>query len=400
MSCPYGREDLSAYVDAEVDEPTASGIREHLRACPSCKREVGTLKTVAGMVAELPRVEPDAAVTWNAERMAPRTPASLHCPVVLPDASALIDGELPSEEAQNVLGHLAGCEPCYQAFKDLERLSEAMIATDPAPVPAGLEARIMAAIAAEGRFSLRRWLLGACEVCTPPARVAFRYATAAAFVMAVVLGVLHFAAPGGLSLEAVTAPTTAVAVIQEVSPAATPEPAGPTVRPTPVKVAGEASRPGAAPRRPLADAAPRPAPEGSSAPLIARPPGEGLAAPPPARETPTAPLRDLAPVGPMMVSRPPSHPAPTAEPDQPGISHPDAAPSGGGPSGPPPTRMAGRRTPGGAAPETRAPRVPSPPSAPAGGGIDPERLRAAEERLNETVRAVGRTQPKGFTINP
>jgi hypothetical protein len=62
--------------------------------------------------------------------------------------------------------------------------------------------------------------------------------------------------------------------------------------------------------------------------------------------------------------------------------------------------MAERRTPGGAAPETRAPRVPSPPSAPAGGGIDPERLRAAEERLNETVRAVGRTQPKGFTINP
>ena len=63
MTCPYSREDLSAYIDAEVDETTQARLREHVRVCPKCKREVAWLRTLAQMVGDLPRVEPDTAVT-------------------------------------------------------------------------------------------------------------------------------------------------------------------------------------------------------------------------------------------------------------------------------------------------------------------------------------------------
>ena len=423
MGCPYDREDLSAYVDAEVDETTGSGIREHLRVCVACKREVASLKMLSRMVGALPRVEPDTAVTWSTERLAPRTSAALHCPVVLPEASALIDGELNEEDAQAVIGHIAGCTPCHRVYRDLERISEVMAATPPVPAPAGLEARVMAAIEAEGRFSLRRWLLGACEVCEPTARVAFRFAAAAAFVAILALGVLYAIAPNGVSLETVTAPTATVAVVpgaaDGLAPAVTDDTPGDVGAPS---ATGEPARPGPVPAHPSPTGSPdHPTTAGAggsgahapggSAPTIVRPPGGSPITPlAPGPGTMPAPHGDLSPVGTMMASRPPVQPAPPTDPGRPGTSTPLPAPAKATPGAenvtpptPPPLRVA-ERSPSGetdADVHVRVPRRgPSTPVAAPSRGIDPDSLRAAEARLNETVRSVSRSQPRGFTVNP
>jgi anti-sigma factor RsiW len=94
MSCPYTKEDLSAFIDGEVDEATGRQIRRHLQACPECQREAASLRTVARMVRALPRSEPKRSCTWDTGRLAQDAPRVMRCTVVVPAASAYLDGEL------------------------------------------------------------------------------------------------------------------------------------------------------------------------------------------------------------------------------------------------------------------------------------------------------------------
>jgi anti-sigma factor RsiW len=421
MTCPYSREDLSAYIDAEVDETAHARIREHLRACPKCKREVAWLRTVAQMVGGLPRVEPDTALTWSAERQAAEPGQTMRCPVVLPEASAFLDGELPAGDAQAVLAHLAACDPCYHAFKDLERISEAMVATGPSAVPTGLEGRIMAAVQAERRFSLRRLLSRTCEACAPTARVSFRLAAAAVFVLAVLLAVWHTVGPQGpMPVVAVTGPTVAsapapapdVGPIVATAPVPTERPQAPVRRPGPAVLV-------ATPRPPtVPPTGPRPAP-GSPAPPL---PSGGTAHAPvgptpgvPSVPVPAVPDRtpppqpDASPLRSMMASLPPRHPSPPTEPATPATSKPSAVLAKSTPPGhdavaPPPIRVAELPPAGDAetdadihvhvsrtSPGATVPAVP--------GGLDTTRLRAAEARLKATMRDAARAQPRRFPIS-
>jgi anti-sigma factor RsiW len=424
MSCPYGREDLSAYIDAEVDESTHSGIREHLRVCPKCRREVAWLRALAGMVAGLPRAEPEAPIAWGAEGSAAPT---LRCPVVLPEASAFIDGELPPEGAHAVVAHLAACDPCHRAYKDLERISGMMVTTEPASVPAGLEARIAAAVAAERRFSLRRLFSRTCDACFPVARVSLRFAAAAALLLIAALGVWRLVGPGPRApLAPVVVPTMAVAAVPEVG-----NPSFPTV-PTPpaVEPTGERDRYGAAEARvtrlrstPVAggDGAVRPGERppsvgGGRAPTVVRPPGRpattpagpGSLGPVPPRPAESAPRTMVAVVS-------PSQPAPPAVPAATLPGRPPSVPGKSTPGG-----DGARRPPPAAPPLIRLANLPEPAPAegdadvhvhvtrsgadtlvsPAARGISPDHLRAAEARMNASTRAFVRSQPTRFPLNP
>ena len=422
MSCPYSREDLSAYIDAEVDESTHAGIREHLRTCPKCRREAAWLRTLAGMVANLPRVEPEASITWEAERLAPVAAPTLRCPVVLPEASAFIDGELPAEETQAVIAHLAACDPCYRAYRDIERISGMMVAAEPAPVPAGLEARIVAAVAAERRFSLRRLFSRTCESCVPAARVSLRFAAAAALLLVVALGVWHVVAPGGgVPGVPVIRPTAAVAVVPEAgNPSATivPMTAEPArepdrgvlagVRATPPRGIPVADRGGAsrAVERPMAVG-------GGGAPTIVRPPGgsavtpvgAGPASSGPPRPAESAPRTMMAALSPSQPSPPtaPGAPVPTRPPSTPVKSTPQS--DGVRRPAPLPVRLADLPGPapaeGDADVHVHVTRSGNGTPVPAvARGLEPDHLRAAEARLNESMRSFARTQPRRFPINP
>jgi anti-sigma factor RsiW len=420
MTCPCSREDLSAYIDAEVDETTQARIREHLRACPKCKREVAWLRTLAQMVGGLPRVEPDAAVTWNAERQAAEPSQTMRCPVVLPEASAFLDGELPAGDAQAVLAHLAACDPCYHAFKDLERISEAMIATEPAAVPSGLEERIMAAVQAERRFSLRRLFSRTCEACAPTARVSFRLAAAAVFVLAVLLAVWYTVGPQRpLPVVAVTASTVASAPGPEVGPVVRTAPMPgvmhhePAHRPGPTGAVASPSRPTATP------ASGRPGPEAPapSAPglgtvhtPVAPAPGVPSVPVPAVPDRTPPPQPDASHPRSMMASLPPSQPAPPTEPGTPATSEPSgvlgkSSPSGDNAATAPPVRVAELPSPGDAETDgdihVHVTRTNAGAAVPAvSRGLDATRLRAAEARLKATMRDAARAQPRRFPINP
>ncbi|MBM3475109.1 MAG: hypothetical protein FJX75_17750 [Armatimonadetes bacterium] len=422
MSCPYGREDLSAYIDAEVDESTHSGIREHLRACPKCRREVAWLKTLAGMVAGLPRVEPAASITWDAERSGPAAAPTLRCPVVLPEASAFIDGELSPEEAHAVVAHLAACDPCHRAYRDIERISGMMTATEPASVPAGLEARIVAALAAERRFSLRRLFSRTCETCFPVARVSLRFAAAAALLLVVALGVWYVVAPAGVPETPVFGLTPTVAGVPETgSPPTAGAPA--TTRPArePDRYVAAEARVTPPRSTPVGDrgSSPRPverptAAGGRGAPTVVRPPGGSAPTPVgPGPASPSSPGPAESAPRTMLAALSPSQPSPPAVPETPVPRLPPSAPGKSTPQGdglrrpglpePPLVRLANLPGPapaeGDADVHVHVTRSGAEGPVPAARGIAPDHLRAAEARVNESTRAFARSQPTRFPIN-
>lgn len=421
MSCPYDRQDLSAYVDGEIDGEAEGLIREHLRTCRSCRREVGWLKTVSRMVHRLPRLEPDTAITWKAERLGQAHRRVPGCAVVLPQASALLDDELPPEDGQQVIAHLASCEACYRAFKEIERVSETIAAIPWAPVPEGLEARIMAAIEAEGRFPVRRMFESARALLAPVPRVVVRLAVAAALVFAIGVGVWFAVRPGAQrpvefvkvrtavvggetnSLQTVSSPPTRALRIQ-VAEASRHKDLSRRVSPS--RLAGTPQSP------PSAElAAPPPArgaePSEHAAPTILRPPGEaGLVistpvASVPAREMLREPDKAIAGLGPEAVASAAAGPALVAPP---AVSSKSSLPQDGERPRQMPLLGVGQVPP----PAESDPDVhvhvaraqPRIPAAPPSSGIDSSSLKAAEARLNNSVRVLSRSEPRRFPISP
>jgi len=226
MSCPYTQEDLSAHVDGELDAATSARVREHLRVCPACEREVAWLSEVAEMVRALPPAAPQQATAWKAESLVDGAPRRLQCTVVLAEASAFIDGEPAEEHAADVQAHLFSCDACYHVYKQLEQVAEALQATEPVPVPAGLEQRVWAAVQADERAIVRGWLRKAFDCAVPGFRCSLRLAAAAVFLFAVSMGAWHYVAPRSLRGEVAPSPVAVVSPAAPTRPA--PRPSAPT----------------------------------------------------------------------------------------------------------------------------------------------------------------------------
>ena len=116
--------------------------------------------------------------------------------------SASIDRELKPAESAALEAHLEGCAECRGLLKDFRRLDEAMVSEPPPPVPAGLEARILASLPARGPVGAPR----------PFWRQAMPLAAAASIAMAVLLwlGGSHRLPPLSGTLPASVADRTSV----------------------------------------------------------------------------------------------------------------------------------------------------------------------------------------------
>ncbi|HJN16820.1 MAG TPA: zf-HC2 domain-containing protein [Armatimonadota bacterium] len=419
MSCNYNLEDLSAYVDREVDAEARLAIREHLRDCETCRTAVSELRQVADILHATPAVEPARSMVWGVFEGAPAKP--IHCAVVLPEGSAYIDGELDEDEVASLLAHLAKCDACYGAHKQLERVADGLAATQRANVPAGLDERIARAVERERKAVWRPVVSWASQVATPVVRVSVRLAAAALFLMALTLGVFYsfdrsfqgptewaksqFSRPAEVSTPAETGDLTPPMVDGMIAEA--PEPSDeptPSARPsTPTVVAStrpaEVSRPTIPPPtvettgpvvRPVVDSG------GPDAPA-------DLHATPPIDSTPA-----LAPSGPsgvpesVLASVQPGAPADDA-PSGPGASTPGglakATPTddGMGPVGPPleppPTLVAraGDPRPGDAGVVVFAPRATVTYDAGSSSDrVDSSSLSELARRTNVDLRAEGR----------
>lgn len=75
------RDQLSAYIDSELDVSAAERLERHLAECGRCRREMEQLRATVAALQELPAVEPPRSFTLSPERVAPRPPMPVASPL-------------------------------------------------------------------------------------------------------------------------------------------------------------------------------------------------------------------------------------------------------------------------------------------------------------------------------
>lgn len=66
------RDQLSAYLDGELDESAVAGLEGHLAECDSCRLELEQLRAAAAALRELPQAEAPRSFTLSPDQVAPR----------------------------------------------------------------------------------------------------------------------------------------------------------------------------------------------------------------------------------------------------------------------------------------------------------------------------------------
>lgn len=114
MSCTDLKEELSAFVDGQVDSALNVLISVHLQSCRSCSNQVKEIESLSRVLAcgVLPNNVPDI---W--ERMKNVLPSV--CDVIKEDLSAYLDGELSASAQEGVNKHLKECSDCLTCFRSL-----------------------------------------------------------------------------------------------------------------------------------------------------------------------------------------------------------------------------------------------------------------------------------------
>ncbi len=69
------RDQLSAYIDGELDDSAAERLERHLAECGRCRQEMEQLRATVAALQELPAVEPPRSFTLSPERAAAPRPA-------------------------------------------------------------------------------------------------------------------------------------------------------------------------------------------------------------------------------------------------------------------------------------------------------------------------------------
>lgn len=114
--CTDFKDDLSCYLDNELDNSRKLEIADHLLECENCRKEYEGLKAVSSLFARGPASEslPVPDLWQSIQDKLPDT-----CSVIREDLSAYLDGELPLPAQEGVNDHLKDCALCRDQFKKL-----------------------------------------------------------------------------------------------------------------------------------------------------------------------------------------------------------------------------------------------------------------------------------------
>jgi anti-sigma factor RsiW len=124
VSCEIFLEELSPFLDGELEEATLSQLAEHMHACPDCKAEYDALKSLRELlVTDAETAAQRCGDLWAA--IADRLPDV--CSTVKDDFSAYLDGELIPPAQEGVAAHLQECPACLAEFQELSSVN-AMVA--------------------------------------------------------------------------------------------------------------------------------------------------------------------------------------------------------------------------------------------------------------------------------
>ncbi len=77
------RDQLSAYIDGELDASATERLEHHLAECGGCRQEMEQLRATVAALQELPAVEPPRSFTLRPERVAARPPMPVASPLAL-----------------------------------------------------------------------------------------------------------------------------------------------------------------------------------------------------------------------------------------------------------------------------------------------------------------------------
>jgi len=121
MRCELSTENLSAYLDGELDSQQAQRLREHLATCSECRRQAGALSQTATLVRAVPEVDPPADLRQRAARLMAATIEEPTCEQALMWASVHMDGETPVQQVVVLERHLQQCGACRSQARAMER---------------------------------------------------------------------------------------------------------------------------------------------------------------------------------------------------------------------------------------------------------------------------------------
>jgi anti-sigma factor RsiW len=120
LSCTDFKEDLSSFVDGELDQHRQSALASHLSACEGCKRNHEDFKQVAVLMrTTTAKIQETAPDLWSA--LSGRMPSVCEC--IQEDLSAYLDGELIASAKDGVSQHLEQCGECHARFQELSSVT-------------------------------------------------------------------------------------------------------------------------------------------------------------------------------------------------------------------------------------------------------------------------------------
>jgi anti-sigma factor RsiW len=123
ISCTDLKEELSCYIDGELDETTQFKVRKHLDDCQLCKLSCEQLVGVNTLLGKVhSNVVENAPDIWvDLEVKLPGV-----CECVQEDLSAYLDGELLPSSKEGVSAHLESCATCLEKFNELSRVNSVL----------------------------------------------------------------------------------------------------------------------------------------------------------------------------------------------------------------------------------------------------------------------------------
>lgn len=141
LACTDLKDELSAFIDGELDAGLQGQIKEHLDSCSDCHGAHESLRLTVSIVAKGTLATaakcPDI---WGA--LQSKLPSV--CELVEEDFSAYLDGELIVPAKEGVSEHLNACPPCHGKFQNLSQVNGLL--SRGLEMPANLELNLWASI--------------------------------------------------------------------------------------------------------------------------------------------------------------------------------------------------------------------------------------------------------------
>jgi anti-sigma factor RsiW len=120
LSCTDFKEDLSSFVDGELDQHRQSALSSHLSDCEPCRRNHEEFKKVTLLMqSATSKIQETAPDLWSS--LNSRMPSVCEC--VQEDLSAYLDGELIAPAKEGVTQHLETCSDCHAKFQELSSVT-------------------------------------------------------------------------------------------------------------------------------------------------------------------------------------------------------------------------------------------------------------------------------------